>query len=54
VGRRGGDRLGVAAVPSHVLGATAVGAALIAIATFLFDLFLTWLDPRVRAREAAS
>jgi peptide/nickel transport system permease protein len=32
-----------------ILGATAVGAALIAITTFLFDLFLTWLDPRVRA-----
>jgi peptide/nickel transport system permease protein len=37
-----------------ILGATAVGAALIAITTFLFDLFLTWLDPRVRAREGAS
>jgi peptide/nickel transport system permease protein len=32
-----------------IFGATAVGAALIAITTLLFDGFLVWLDPRVRA-----
>ena len=36
-----------------VLGMTAVGALLIAVTTFLFDLFLTWLDPRVRAGAAS-
>jgi peptide/nickel transport system permease protein len=35
-----------------ILGMTAVGALLIATTTFLFDLFLTYLDPRVRAAEA--
>lgn len=37
-----------------ILGMTAVGALLIAVTTFLFDLVLTWLDPRVRASEAVS
>jgi peptide/nickel transport system permease protein len=36
-----------------ILGMTAVGALLIAVTTLLFDLFLVWLDPRVRAGEAA-
>jgi peptide/nickel transport system permease protein len=27
---------------------TAVGALLIAVTTLLFDLFLYWLDPRLR------
>jgi peptide/nickel transport system permease protein len=36
-----------------VLGMTAVGALLIAVTTFLFDLFLAWLDPRVRAGAAS-
>jgi peptide/nickel transport system permease protein len=44
---------GTADVPL-ILGMTAVGALLIAVTTFLFDLFLVWLDPRVRAGEAAS
>jgi peptide/nickel transport system permease protein len=35
-----------------ILGMTAVGALLIAITTLLFDLFLMWLDPRVRVGEA--
>jgi peptide/nickel transport system permease protein len=35
-----------------ILGMTAVGALLIAITTLLFDLFLMWLDPRVRAGAA--
>lgn len=34
-----------------ILGMTAVGAFLIATTTLLFDLFLTWLDPRARAGE---
>jgi peptide/nickel transport system permease protein len=34
-----------------ILGMTAVGALLIALTTLLFDLFVTWLDPRVRAGE---
>jgi peptide/nickel transport system permease protein len=37
-----------------ILGMTAVGSFLIAMTTLLFDLFLVWLDPRVRAGEAAS
>jgi peptide/nickel transport system permease protein len=37
-----------------ILGMTAVGALLIAVTTFLFDTFLVWLDPRVRAGEAAA
>jgi peptide/nickel transport system permease protein len=37
-----------------ILGMTAVGALLIAVTTFLFDLLLVWLDPRVRAGEAAA
>jgi peptide/nickel transport system permease protein len=32
-----------------ILGMTMVGALLIAVTTMLFDLFLSWLDPRVRA-----
>jgi peptide/nickel transport system permease protein len=32
-----------------IFGMTAVGAALIATANLVFDVFLTWLDPRVRA-----
>jgi peptide/nickel transport system permease protein len=32
-----------------IFGMTAVGALLIALTTLLFDLFLHWLDPRVRA-----
>jgi peptide/nickel transport system permease protein len=36
-----------------ILGMTAVGALLIAVTTLLFDLFLMWLDPRVRAGEVA-
>jgi len=36
-----------------ILGMTAVGALLIATTTLLFDLFLVWLDPRVRAGAAA-
>jgi peptide/nickel transport system permease protein len=36
-----------------ILGMTAVGALLIALTTLLFDLFVTWLDPRVRAGEVA-
>jgi peptide/nickel transport system permease protein len=35
-----------------ILGMTAVGALLIAVTTFLFDLLLVWLDPRVRGAEA--
>jgi peptide/nickel transport system permease protein len=31
-----------------ILGMTAVGALLIAVTTLLFDVFVTWLDPRVR------
>jgi peptide/nickel transport system permease protein len=37
-----------------ILGMTAVGAFLIAVTTFLFDAFLLWLDPRVRAGEVAG
>ncbi|MCW2986066.1 MAG: transporter permease [Conexibacter sp.] len=37
-----------------ILGTTAVGALLIALTTFLFDVVLVWLDPRVRAAGAAS
>lgn len=37
-----------------ILGMTAVGAFLIAITTFLFDIFLLWLDPRVRVGEALA
>jgi peptide/nickel transport system permease protein len=37
-----------------ILGTTAVGAALIAVTTLLFDLVLLWLDPRVRAGEART
>jgi peptide/nickel transport system permease protein len=37
-----------------ILGMTAVGAALIALTTFLFDVLLVWLDPRVRAGEASG
>jgi peptide/nickel transport system permease protein len=37
-----------------ILGMTAVGALLIAATTFLFDLLLIWLDPRVRAGEVAG
>jgi peptide/nickel transport system permease protein len=37
-----------------ILGMTAVGSFLIAMTTLLFDLLLVWLDPRVRAGEAAS
>jgi peptide/nickel transport system permease protein len=44
--------IGTANVPL-ILGMTAVGALLIAVTTFLFDLFLVWLDPRVRAGEAS-
>ena len=36
-----------------ILGMTTVGALLIAVATLLFDLFLMWLDPRVREGAAA-
>ncbi|WCB93985.1 Dipeptide transport system permease protein DppB [Baekduia alba] len=36
-----------------ILGMTAVGALLIAVTTFLFDVLLVWLDPRVRAGEVA-
>jgi peptide/nickel transport system permease protein len=36
-----------------ILGMTAVGALLIAVTTFLFDLVLVWLDPRVRAAGQA-
>jgi peptide/nickel transport system permease protein len=36
-----------------VLGMTAVGALLIAVTTLLFDLFLAWLDPRVRSTAAS-
>jgi peptide/nickel transport system permease protein len=36
-----------------ILGMTAVGALLIALTTLLFDLFVTWLDPRIRAGEVA-
>jgi peptide/nickel transport system permease protein len=32
-----------------IFGTTAVGAALIGVTTLVFDLFLHWLDPRVRA-----
>jgi peptide/nickel transport system permease protein len=32
-----------------IFGMTAVGALLIALTTMLFDLFLHWLDPRIRA-----
>ncbi|HEY6762213.1 MAG TPA: ABC transporter permease [Baekduia sp.] len=32
-----------------ILGMTAVGALLIAVTTFFFDVVLVWLDPRVRA-----
>jgi peptide/nickel transport system permease protein len=35
-----------------ILGATAVGAAYIAATTILFDVFVTWLDPRVRMRSS--
>jgi peptide/nickel transport system permease protein len=45
------DSIGSSNVPL-VLGATAVGALLIALTTFLFDVLLVWLDPRVRAGEA--
>jgi peptide/nickel transport system permease protein len=31
-----------------IFGMTAVGALLIALSTLVFDLFLQWLDPRVR------
>lgn len=37
-----------------ILGMTAVGAFLIAATTFLFDIFLLWLDPRVRLGEAVA
>jgi peptide/nickel transport system permease protein len=37
-----------------ILGMTAVGAFLIAATTFLFDVFLLWLDPRVRAGEVGG
>lgn len=33
---------------SLIFGMTAVGALLIALSTMLFDLFLYWLDPRLR------
>jgi peptide/nickel transport system permease protein len=36
-----------------ILGMTAVGALLIAVTTFLFDVVLVWLDPRVRAAGQA-
>jgi peptide/nickel transport system permease protein len=36
-----------------ILGMTAVGALLIAITTALFDVFIFWLDPRVRAGVAS-
>ena len=36
-----------------VFGVTAVGALLIATTTLLFDLFLQWLDPRVRLSATA-
>jgi peptide/nickel transport system permease protein len=36
-----------------ILGMTAVGALLIALSTLLFDLFLAWLDPRVRTTLTA-
>jgi len=35
-----------------IFGMTAVGALLIALTTMLFDLYLYWLDPRVRAGMA--
>jgi ABC-type dipeptide/oligopeptide/nickel transport system permease component len=35
-----------------ILGMTAVGALLIAVATLVFDLLLAWLDPRARAAYA--
>jgi peptide/nickel transport system permease protein len=35
-----------------ILGMTAVGAMLIAVATLVFDLLLAWLDPRARAAYA--
>jgi peptide/nickel transport system permease protein len=44
--------IGTANVPL-ILGMTAVGALLIALTTLLFDVFLTWLDPRVRAGSAS-
>jgi peptide/nickel transport system permease protein len=37
-----------------ILGCTAVGAAYIAATTFVFDLFLVWLDPRVRLRAGGG
>ena len=37
-----------------ILGATAVGAAYIAATTILFDVFLHWLDPRVRLRAGGG
>jgi peptide/nickel transport system permease protein len=36
-----------------ILGMTAVGALLIALTTLVFDLFVLWLDPRVRASRTA-
>jgi peptide/nickel transport system permease protein len=36
-----------------ILGMTAVGAAFIGVTTLLFDLALAWLDPRIRAGQAA-
>jgi peptide/nickel transport system permease protein len=44
--------IGTANVPL-ILGMTAVGALLIALTTLLFDVFLTWLDPRVRTGSAS-
>ncbi|QEC49089.1 ABC transporter permease [Baekduia soli] len=37
-----------------IYGMTAVGAVLIGVTTMLFDLFLSWLDPRVRTGEQAG
>jgi len=42
--------IGTSNVPL-VLGTTAVGALLIAVTTFLFDVLLVWLDPRVRLAD---
>jgi peptide/nickel transport system permease protein len=36
-----------------ILGMNAVGALLIAVTTSLFDVFLVWLDPRVRSGGAS-
>ena len=37
-------------VPWIVLGLTAVAAGLVAVSSFVTDLVLAWLDPRVRSR----